>query len=66
MEVRKIERITVQQAAEELKMTPLTIRGCMMDGSLPIGYVIGKGKQRKTFVIYKEAVEKEKERLVGK
>lgn len=53
----------MQQAAKELNVTPLTIRGCMMDGTMPIGYVIGKGKHRKTFIIYKEAVEKEKQRL---
>lgn len=46
-------------------MTEISVRGLMMDGTLQIGYVVGKGRQRKTFVIYKEAVAQEKIRLGG-
>lgn len=60
-----MERITVKQAAKELCMTELSVRGLMLDGTLQIGYVIGRDKQRKTYVIYREAVEQEKIKFGG-
>lgn len=61
----KIETIKVKEAAKELGMSVLTLRGLMQDGTLQIGYVVGKQGQRKTFIIYREAVEREKRRLCG-
>lgn len=52
-----MQRITVTQAAAELGISPQLLRISMINGTLPIGMVLGEGN-RKTYVIYAEKVEK--------
>lgn len=55
-----MERLTVAQAAELLQISPQMVRHHMELGSLPIGRVLGhSGGHRKTYLIYRELIEKE-------
>ena len=51
------ERISTEEAAKKLNITPQLLRLSMQRGQLPIGMVLGEGK-RLTYVIYREKVEK--------
>ena len=54
------QRLTVAQAAELLQISPQMVRYHMEIGSLPIGRVLGhSGGHRKTYLIYRELVERE-------
>lgn len=51
-----MERVTVKQAAKELKMDPQCLRYMMKHGNLPIGHVLEKG-ERTTYYIYREKLD---------
>lgn len=50
-----MQRITVNQAAQMLCLSPQAVRVHMADGTLPIGFVIGK--KRKTYTVFQEKVQ---------
>lgn len=55
-----MERLSVSQAAVLLGISQATLRYYMEMGLLPIGRVVGhSGGKRKTYLIYRELVEKE-------
>ena len=55
--------VTVKQAADELQMTPQTLRYLMLHGMLPIGDAWKKdGARRGCFKVNRKLLDKEKER----
>jgi hypothetical protein len=52
----KLERVTVAQAAEELCISPLTVRGMMECGILPIG-IVKESPKRCTYIIYRNMLD---------
>lgn len=52
----KVERMTVQEAAEYLGITPQLLRMLMDKGELRIGKVV-RNKRRNTYLIYRELIE---------
>lgn len=53
-----MQRITVEEAGNQLNMTPLTIRILMQQKELPIGYAYKReGCSNYHYVIYKELVD---------
>lgn len=50
-------RLTVDEAAKMLNITPQMLRIAMQREKLQLGFVFGEGK-RKTYVIYRDKVEK--------
>lgn len=60
-------RVSSKQAAEELHMDVLTLRGLMQIGKINIGYALKKpGKTKYGYVIYRNLLDQEKERLFGR
>lgn len=57
-------RVTPSQAAKELGMDVLTVRGLMQQGKLNIGYALKKeGKKQWGYYCYRHLLDAEKERL---
>ena len=57
-------KITVADAAKQLGLTPLTVRGLMQEGRLNIGYAIKhKNSSKWTYYIFEKLLEDEKKRL---
>lgn len=57
-------RVTVKQAAKELRMDVLTVQCLMKNGQLPIGYALKKeGKSRYGYYIYRKKLDNVKEEL---
>lgn len=50
-----MERMTVQEAADYLKITPALVRYLMDKGVLKIGKVV-RNKKRNTYIIYRELI----------
>lgn len=50
------QRITVQEAAEILGVSELTVRCGMQEGTLPIGRILNVDGQRKNYLIYRKLV----------
>lgn len=60
--------MTVKEAAEKLDMSPLNIRGWILNGDCPFGYVIRKRKSRygrNTYVIIEQLLNKFLEGEIG-
>lgn len=58
------ERVTPEQAAKELNIGVLTLRGLMQEGKLDIGYALKKpGKTKWGYYIFRGLLDKEKERI---
>lgn len=55
--------VTVEEASRVLGITRLSIRILMQQGRLPIGYVKDGPNGRKTYLIRRELLEREAERL---
>lgn len=51
-----MERMTVREAADYLKITPALVRYLMDKGTLKIGKVV-RNKKRNTYLIYREFIE---------
>lgn len=63
-ELKMQERVTVKQAAKELRMDVLTVQYLMKNGQLPIGYALKKeGKSRYGYYIYRKKLDNVKEEL---
>lgn len=63
-ELKMQERVTVKQAAKELRMDVLTVQCLMKNGQLPIGYAVKKeGKSRYGYYIYRKKLDNIKEEL---
>lgn len=59
-------RVTPTQAAAELNMSVLTLRGLMQQGKLDIGFAIKQdGKKKWTYLIYRKKLDKAKKQLIG-
>lgn len=52
----KLERVTVARASEELCIAPLTLRGMMECGILPIG-IVKQSTKRCTYIIYRNMLD---------
>lgn len=53
-------RVSVEQAAQELKLNVATVRYWIKTGQLPIGrYVRGKGTKRGTYMIFRDKLDRE-------
>lgn len=60
----KQERVTVKQAAKELRMSILTVQCLMKSGQLPIGYALKKeGKSKYGYYIYRKKLDNVKAEL---
>ena len=57
------EWVTVEEASRVLRITRLSVRILMQQGRLPIGYVKDGPNGRKTYLISRELLERETERL---
>ena len=58
------ERVTVNEAASELRVSVLTLRGLMQQNKLNIGYAIKQdGNKRWSYFIYRKLLNEEKQRL---
>ena len=55
--------VTVEEASRVLGITKLSIRILMQQGQLPIGYVTDGPTGRKRYLIRRELLEREAERL---
>ena len=55
--------VTVEEASRVLGITKLSIRILMQQGQLPIGYVKDGPNGRKRYLIRRELLDKEAERL---
>ena len=59
-------RVTPTQAAAELNMSVLTLRGLMQQGKLDIGFAIKQdGKKKWTYLIYSKKLDRAKKQLIG-
>lgn len=59
-------RVTPTQAAAELNMSVLTLRGLMQQGKLDIGFAIKQdGKKKWTYLIYRKKLDRAKKQLIG-
>lgn len=59
-------RVTPTQAATELNMSVLTLRGLMQQGKLDIGFAIKQdGKKKWTYLIYRKKLDRAKKQLIG-
>ena len=59
-----MNRVTPEEAARELNISVLTLRGLMQEGKLNIGYALKRpGKKKWGYYIYRGLLDKEKERL---
>jgi hypothetical protein len=57
-------KVTVSEAAKELKISESTLRGLMQEGKLNIGYAMKReGKQKWGYWIYRTLLDAEKRRL---
>ena len=61
MAERKLERVSVEQAAKELDLDPLTLRYSLRDGTLPIGFA--QKRKRYVYVIYRNLLDTYKKGL---
>ena len=57
------EWVTVEEASRVLRITRLSVRILMQQGRLPIGYVTDGPNGRKRYLIRRELLEREAERL---
>ena len=58
--------VTIQQAAKELGMTPLSLRELMAQGRINIGYAYQRhGCGKRKFFIYRHLLDEEKKRIFG-
>ena len=58
--------VTIQQAAKELGMTPLSLRELMAQGRINIGYAYQRpGSGKRKFFIYRHLLDEEKKRIYG-
>lgn len=55
--------VSVAQAARELSTTPLTLRWLMANKEIDLGFVVDRpGQYRKHFIIYRESLDREKQK----
>ena len=57
------EWVTVEEASRVMRITRLSVRILMQQGRLSIGYVTDGPNGRKTYLISRELLERETERL---
>lgn len=59
-----MNRVSVKDAASEMKMSPLTLRYLMASGQLRIGFYSKKPyAKRGNYIIFRKLLDEEKERL---
>lgn len=59
-----MNRVSVKDAASEMKMSPLTLRYLMASGQLQIGFYSKKPyAKRGSYIIFRKLLDAEKERL---
>ena len=64
--MKNVERVSVKEAAEELKLNQEMLRYMMQADKLPIGYEIKKpNSQRWAYVIYRGLLEQYKKGLAS-
>lgn len=64
--MKNVERVSVKEAAEELKLNQEMLRYMMQADKLPIGYAIKKpNSQRWAYVIYRGLLEQYKKGLAS-
>lgn len=60
-----MERVSVAQAAKELKMTAQTVRILMQQKQMDIGYVMTGANGCHTYIIIRSLLDKELKRIRG-
>ena len=57
-------KVRLADAAKELGLSPLTVRGLMIEGKLNIGYALKRdGSSKWSFFIFRKLLDDEKKRL---
>ncbi len=57
-------KVRLADAAKELGLSPLTVRGLMIEGKLNIGYALKRdGSSKWSFFVFRKLLDDEKKRL---